>query len=83
MKKYFVYILKCADKTLYTGTTNDLEKRLLAHNTAKTGARYTRSRRPVKLVYSENCRSVGRALKREYAIKRLNRLEKLALVKNL
>ncbi len=79
-KKYFVYILECADKTFYTGTTNNLEKRLLAHNTSKTGAKYTKARRPVKLVYSENCKTVGKALKREYLIKKLTRKDKEELV---
>lgn len=78
---YFVYILKCADNTLYTGITNDLEKRLHAHNFAKNGARYTKARRPVTLKYSERVRTKSRALKREYAIKELSRAEKLALIK--
>ncbi len=78
---YFVYIVKCADKTFYTGTTNNLEKRLLAHNILKTGARYTKSRRPVRLVYSENCKTKSRALKREHAVKKLTRKEKVALIR--
>lgn len=82
MKKYYVYIVECKDKTFYIGTTNDLEKRVIAHNTSKAGARYTKSRRPVKLVYSENCKTVSRALKREYALKQFSRAEKTALVKS-
>ncbi len=78
---YFVYILECADKTLYTGTTNDLQKRILSHNTSKTGAKYTRGRRPVTLKYFENCKTKSKALKREVVIKKLDRLEKLKLFK--
>lgn len=70
---YYVYILKCADNTLYTGTTNDLEKRVLSHNTSRTGAKYTRGRRPVVLKYFENCGTKGDALKREAVIKKLTR----------
>lgn len=78
---YFVYILLCADDTLYTGITNDLRKRLLEHNTSKTGAKYTRSRRPVTIVYQEKKRTRGAALKREARIKQLSREEKLVLIK--
>ena len=77
---YLVYILECADASLYTGITNDLEKRLAAHNSGKDGARYTRGRRPVRLVYSEECGKRGDALKREAAIKKLPRMEKLRLI---
>ncbi len=76
---YFVYILECADKTLYTGTTNNLEKRILSHNTSKIGAKYTRGRRPVVLKYFEDCKTKGAALKREAVIKKLTREEKLKL----
>lgn len=76
---YYIYILKCADKTLYTGSTNDLEKRVLAHNGAKSGAKYTRARRPVKLVYSEKFQTKSRAMKREWEIKQMEREEKLRL----
>lgn len=79
---YYVYILKCADKTLYIGSTNDVEKRVLAHNTLKTGARYTKSRRPVKLACAFKCRNLSAALKKEHALKKLSRQEKLALVQN-
>ncbi len=80
--KYTVYLLECSDATLYTGYTNDLEKRIKNHNESKTGAKYTRARRPVKLVYQENFRSLSPALKREIAIKKLSRAEKLQLIKN-
>ena len=79
---HFVYILECADKTLYIGYTKDLEKRLQAHNTAKSGAKYTKARRPVVLKYSEKYRTLSKALKREYALKQLSRAEKLALIKS-
>ena len=72
------YLLLCADQTLYCGITNDLEKRLAAHN-AGEGAKYTRGRTPVKLKYSESCADKSTALKREMAIKALPRAKKLAL----
>jgi putative endonuclease len=78
--KFFVYILKCVDGSLYTGYTNDLEKRLTAHNSSSTGAKYTRARRPVELVYFEESDSKASAQKREYEIKRLSRHEKLDLI---
>ena len=79
--QYFVYVLKCADATLYTGWTNNLEKRIKAHNTLKSGAKYTKTRRPVKLVYAEIYRSRGKAMKREYVLKQLTKAEKVALIK--
>ncbi len=75
---WFVYILKCKDKTLYTGITTDLERRFAEHKNG-TGARYTRSRGVVKFVYSEHCKSRSKALIREAEIKKLSREEKLAL----
>lgn len=78
---YSVYILECADTTLYIGSTNDLEKRLHQHNTAKTGAKYTRARRPVNLVYSEEVGELGAARSREAELKRLTRAEKLDLIR--
>ncbi len=78
---FFVYILECKDKTLYTGYTKDLEKRVVAHNTGKTGAKYTKARRPVVLKYSEKYKTLSQALKREHAVKKLSRKEKLLLVK--
>lgn len=77
---WFVYVLRCADGTLYTGITKDLTRRTQQHNDG-TGARYTRSRCPVKLVYQETQRGQGPALKREAAIKRLTRRQKLAMVR--
>ena len=78
---YFVYLLRCADGTLYTGCTNDLDRRLAAHN-ARKGAKYTRSRRPVVLVYREQAADRSAALRRERAIKRLTRKQKLELFCN-
>ncbi|MGL4451943.1 MAG: GIY-YIG nuclease family protein [Sarcina sp.] len=78
----YIYILKCADGTLYTGWTNNLEKRVITHNKGK-GAKYTRARLPVELVYSEVFESKVDAQKREYAIKKLKRSEKLKLISNL
>ena len=71
--------LKCKDETLYTGWTNDIEKRLEAHNAGK-GAKYTRSRRPVELVYLEQFETKEEAMRREYAIKHMTRRAKLGLV---
>jgi putative endonuclease len=74
---YFVYILTCADSSLYIGSTNDIEKRLHQHNHAKSGAHYTKIRRPVSLCYSEELPSYAEARKREAELKRLTRAEKL------
>ena len=79
---WYVYILTCADGTLYTGVTNDVKKRVLAHNEAKTGAKYTKARRPVALSYTEPQNSRGEALKREAVIKKLTRTEKQELIKH-
>lgn len=79
MANWVVYILKCADDTLYTGITNNLEQRLEKH-TDGTGAKYTRGRGPFEVVFSENCKTKSDALKRELEIKSLDRAEKLALV---
>lgn len=76
---YFVYLLECADKSLYCGITNDLENRVQRHNAGK-GAKYTKVRRPVRLVYFEECSNKSAALKREFALKKLDRREKLALI---
>jgi len=76
---YFVYMVSCKDGSLYTGCTNDLENRLKMHNLGK-GARYTASRKPVELVYFEEQSDKSAALKREIAIKKMSRQEKLALV---
>jgi putative endonuclease len=71
-----VYIVRCADETLYTGIARDLQKRIDEHNHGRLAARYTRARRPVVLVYSESCESRSQALRREMAIKKLSRLDK-------
>lgn len=77
---YHVYILRCSDTTLYTGITTDVEKRLDEHNTSPKGAKYTRTRRPVSLVYRETCGTKSDALKREIAIKKMSRTQKEALL---
>lgn len=79
---YYVYILSCADDTLYVGSTNNLEKRVIQHNTAKAGAHYTKIRRPVTVAYSETVQTLSEALRREAEIKRWRREEKLALIKS-
>lgn len=76
----YTYILKCKDDSLYTGWTNDLKKRITSHNAGK-GAKYTKARRPVELVYYEEFQTREEAMKREYAIKQLSRKEKEALIK--
>jgi putative endonuclease len=76
---HFVYIVRCADGTLYTGYARDPRARELAHNNGR-GAKYTAGRRPVQLVYQEAFRSVGEALAREYTVKQLTRAQKDALV---
>ena len=82
MKPWFVYILRCADDTLYTGVSTDVARRLREHETGKAGAKYTRARGPLMLVYSEVCASRSDAQKREAAIKRLTRTEKESLIKD-
>lgn len=79
-EKHFTYILECADGTYYTGYTNNLEKRLETHNAGK-GGKYTRTRLPVKLIYTEEFATKNEAMSREWAIKQLTRHEKEALVK--
>lgn len=80
--QWLVYILECSDKSLYTGITNNLEKRIQQHNNGKEGAKYTRVRRPVKCVYEETLNDRSAATKREMEIKKLKRVEKLSLIKN-
>ncbi len=77
--KWVVYILECSDNSLYTGITNDMERRLEEHRTGR-GAKYTKHRRPLRVRYSENQGTKSAALKREAAIKSLDRVEKLALI---
>ncbi len=78
---YFVYILKCSDTTLYTGITTDLKRRLHEHNHTDKGAKYTKIRRPVTLVYEKVCENKSAALKEEHRIKKLSRAKKLVLIK--
>ena len=76
---WFVYILKCFDGSLYTGITKDVKKRIIDHNNKK-GAKYTRSRLPVSLIYQEKYHSRSDAMKRELSIKQLTKTEKLSLI---
>lgn len=76
----YTYMVECADGSLYTGWTNCLEKRLKAHNGGKNGAKYTKMKRPVHLVYYEGYLTKEEAMRREYAIKKLSRKEKLKLM---
>lgn len=78
---YYLYILECADNSLYTGITTDLNRRLEEHNSSNLGAKYTSLRRPVKLVYQEQFENRSLASKEEYRIKNLKRDEKLDLIK--
>lgn len=78
--KWYVYILRCGDGTLYTGTTNDVPRRLQMHRSGR-GAKYTRGRQPLELVYTEVCEDHSQALKREWQIKQLPRAEKEKLIK--
>lgn len=81
---YYIYILKCSDNTLYTGITTDLNRRIDEHNTSHKGAKYTRMRRPVALVYSEEYADRSSASKREYEIKKkMSRTEKLELIESV
>lgn len=81
---YYVYIVKCADETLYTGIATELDRRVEEHNSSDKGAKYTRVRRPVILVYSEEYPDRSTASKREYKIKKkMNRAEKLALIRGV
>jgi len=77
---WFTYILKCSDNTLYTGVTIDLKRRLSEHNGSSKGAKYTRTRRPVEMIYNEECIDRSHACKREYNIKKLTRTKKLRLI---
>ncbi|MBU4338702.1 GIY-YIG nuclease family protein [Patescibacteria group bacterium] len=79
---YYLYILKCADITLYTGIARDLKRRIWEHNFSNLGAKYTRARRPVKLAYSKKFRNRSNASKEEARIKKLSRKEKMEMIKN-
>lgn len=74
---YHLYIVQCADKTLYTGITTDIDRRIREHNTSKRGAKYTRARRPVHLVYSKRFTDRSEASKEEYNMKKLSKEKKL------
>ena len=78
----FTYIVRCADGTLYTGWTNDLKRRMKAHNAGK-GAKYTKNRRPVSLEYFESYETKEEAMRREYEIKQLKKKKKLKLIKTV
>lgn len=79
--KYYIYLVRCKDNSLYCGITTDVARRIEEHNTDSRAAKYTRSRRPVMLVYVEEVNSREDALKREYSIKKLPRLKKEQLLK--
>jgi len=78
---YYLYILECADKTLYTGITTDLKRRIAEHNDSKLGSKYTSARRPIKLAYSKKFKNRSLASKEEARIKKLKKFEKLELIK--
>lgn len=78
--QWHVYIIRCRDGTLYTGIANNLQNRIAKHNSEEGGARYTRSRRPVELVYSEQAPSRSEALKREYEVKKMPRAKKMKMI---
>ena len=80
MPEWFTYVLRCADNSLYTGITTDLDRRLHEHNHKLTGAAYTRARRPVTLVYQESFQTRAEAMKRELEIKNLGKQEKEKLI---
>ena len=77
---FVVYILECKDKSLYVGSTNDITRRLHQHNNHKAGAKYTKQRRPVVLVYLEICKTLRESKQKEYKIKKLTRKKKLELI---
>jgi len=79
-KQWCVYIVSCSDGSLYCGITNQLERRIEEHNSENGGAKYTRARRPVKLVYSEKVQNRSKAAKREYLIKRMSAADKRKLI---
>lgn len=77
---YFIYILRCSDNSLYCGQTKDLERRIEEHNNIDSKSKYTRTRKPVKLVYFEKYKTVNEALKREYEIKKMDKAKKEILI---
>ncbi|MCF2142595.1 MAG: GIY-YIG nuclease family protein [Candidatus Heimdallarchaeota archaeon] len=78
--KFYVYMVICADGTIYTGYTQDIQKRIAQHNSSSQGSKYTRSRRPVKLAYVEILPSQNAAIKRERALKKLSHKQKVTLI---
>ncbi len=80
-KIWYLYILRCGDGTLYTGITDDVQRRFLAHSSGK-GAKYTRGRGPLELMYEETCGSYSDALRREHQVKKMSRAEKLQLIES-
>ena len=78
-KAYWLYMVRCCDRTLYTGISNDVKARVERHNTGH-GAKYTASRRPVRLVYSEKLGSLSLAMRREHAVKRMSKARKIELI---
>ncbi|MBW6487803.1 GIY-YIG nuclease family protein [Sulfurimonas sp.] len=78
---WHIYMLKCCDGTIYTGITTDLARRVDEHNSSPKGAKYTRARRPVELIYSESHVDKSSASKREHQIKQLSKIQKLSLIK--
>lgn len=78
--QWYTYIVKCSDNTLYTGVTTDLERRVNEHNNSDKGAKYTKTRRPVKLVYNETHTDRSSSSKRESEIKKLSRIDKLKII---
>ena len=80
---WYTYILQCKDKTFYTGATTNLKRRIKEHNASNLGAKYTKGRRPVKLVYSAGKKDMSEALREECRIKRLSRAKKLKFIDNI
>ena len=77
---WFVYIVECADNTLYTGITTDINRREEEHNSSEKGAKFTKMRRPVKIVFTQECEDRSEASKKEYAIKKLTRKKKIEII---
>jgi len=78
---YYLYLLRCSDNSLYCGQTKNLQKRIKEHNSDNSESKYTRSRRPVKLLYSEKHQTLSKVLKREFEIKKMSRIQKEKLIK--
>jgi putative endonuclease len=82
-KMHYVYVVKCSDDTLYTGYTTNVKRRIYEHNNSTKAGKYTRYRRPVKLLYSEEFKTRSGACMREYEIKKMSRINKLELIENV